>query len=66
MKQILIAIAALGLVGCGPSVPDISIHEAAATQNIKAVEQHFANGADVNAIYAGGIVGFGYGINFKE
>ena len=54
MKQILIAIAALGLVGCGPSVPDISIHEAAATQNIKAVKQHLANGADVNAIYSGG------------
>ena len=54
MKQLLITIAALVLVGCGQSVPDISIHEAAATGNIQAVKQHLANGADVNAIYSGG------------
>ena len=42
------------LVGCGQSVPDISIHEAAATGNIQAVKQHLANGANVNAIYSGG------------
>ena len=54
MKQLLITIAAVVLVGCGPSVPDISIHEAAATGNIQAVKQHLANGADVNAIYSEG------------
>jgi len=51
------------LVGCGPSAPDISIHEAAKDGNIEAwlldnsvqagniqvVEHNIANGADVNA-----------------
>ena len=48
MKQLLITIAALVLVGCGPSAPDISIHEAASEGNIEAVKQHLAAGADVN------------------
>ena len=48
MKQILITIAALVLVGCGPSVPDISIHEAVQDGNIEAVKQHLAAGTDVN------------------
>ena len=46
MKQLLITIAAVVLVGCGPSV-DIWI--AAKEGNIKAVKQHLAAGADVNA-----------------
>jgi len=46
---LLTTIAAVVLVGCGPSVPDISIHEAARTGNIEAVKQHLAAGADVNA-----------------
>ena len=37
------------LVGCGPSVPDISIHKAAEEGNIKVVKQHLAAGTDVNA-----------------
>ena len=50
MKHILITtIAAVGLVGCGPSVPDISICEAARFGDIKAVKQHLAAGTDVNA-----------------
>ena len=49
MKQLLITIAAVVLVGCGPSVPDISIHEAAGKGNIAAVKQHLATGTDVNA-----------------
>ena len=49
MKQLLITIAAVVLVGCGPSVPDISIHEAARGGNIEAVKQHLAAGTDVNA-----------------
>ena len=49
MKQLLITIAALVLVGCGPSVPDISIHEAAEDGNIEAVKQHIAAGTDVDA-----------------
>ena len=47
MKQILITtIAAVLLVGCGPSV---SINEAARDGNIEAVKQHLDAGTDVNA-----------------
>ena len=48
MKQLLITIAAVVLVGCGPSVPDISLNEAASKGNIEAVKQHLAAGTDVN------------------
>ena len=47
MKNILITtIAAVVLVGCGPSV---DTHEAAEAGNIEAVKQAIADGADVNA-----------------
>ena len=46
MKQLLITIAALVLVGCGPSV---DIHKAAKEGNIEAVKQHITAGTDVNA-----------------
>ena len=47
MKHLLLTtIAAVVLVGCGPSV---DIWEAARTGNIEAVRQHLAAGADVNA-----------------
>ena len=50
MKHLLLTtIAAVVLVGCGESAPDISIHEAAFDGNIEAVKQHLADGADVNA-----------------
>ena len=49
MKQLLITIAALVLVGCGPSVPDISFITACWHGNIEAVKQHLAAGTDVNA-----------------
>jgi ankyrin repeat protein len=50
MKHLLLTtIAAVVLVGCGPSVPEISIHKAAADGNIEAVKQHITAGADVNA-----------------
>jgi len=45
-QQLLTTIAAVLLVGCGPSV---SIHEAAADGNIEDVKHHLAAGADVNA-----------------
>ncbi len=48
MKQLLITIAALVLVGCGPPPPDISIREAAEKGNIEAVKQHLAAGTDVD------------------
>ena len=48
MKQLLITIAALVLVGCGPSVPDNDLQEAAGLGNIEAVKQHLAAGVDVN------------------
>ena len=47
MKHLLLTtIAAVVLVGCGPSV---DIHQAAKDGNIEAVKQHLAAGADVNA-----------------
>jgi len=50
MKHLLLTtIAAVVLVGCGPSVPDISIHVAVKSGNIEAVKQHLAAGTDVNA-----------------
>ena len=50
MKHLLLTtIAAVVLVGCGPSKPPgISIWEATATGNIEAVKQHLAAGTDVN------------------
>jgi len=47
MKHLLLTtIAAVVLVGCGPSM---SIHDAAKAGNIEAVNQHLVVGADVNA-----------------
>jgi ankyrin repeat protein len=59
MKHILITtIAAVLVVGCGesqpPEWPDNSIGSAARKGNIKAIKQHLAAGADVNAKYADG------------
>ena len=52
MKYLLITtIAAVVLVGCGPS---LDIHEAANTGNIEAVKQHLADGVDVNVTADGG------------
>ena len=48
MKQLLITIAAVVLVGCGPPVPDNDLQEAAGLGNIEAVKQHLAAGVDVN------------------
>ena len=69
MKHILITtIAAVGLVGCGPSVPDISICEAARFGDIKAVKQHLAAGTDVNAKDRSGVTSLHYaaGLGRKE
>ncbi|MDB4816634.1 ankyrin repeat domain-containing protein [bacterium] len=50
MKSQLIAIvAAVLVVGCGPSEADRALLDAARDGNIKAVKQHLAAGADVNA-----------------
>ena len=50
MKHLLLTtIAAVMLVGCGPSASDISIHDAAAGGHIKAIKQHLTAGTDVNA-----------------
>ena len=47
MKHLLLTtIAAVVLVGCGPSV---DIHQAAKEGDIEAVKQHLAAGVDVNA-----------------
>ena len=50
MKQLLITIAAVVMVGCGAKAPEISIHEAVGTGNIEAVKQHLAASTDVNAL----------------
>ena len=50
MKQLLITIAAVLLVGCMPSEADRALLEAAKAGNIKVVKQHLAAGADINAI----------------
>jgi ankyrin repeat protein len=49
MKLLTTTIAAVLVVGCGPKVPDITIHQAAFGGNIEAVKQHLDAGADVNA-----------------
>jgi len=49
MKNILITIAAVLLVGCGNPEADRALLEAARDGNIEAVRQHLAAGADVNA-----------------
>ena len=52
MKQLLITIAAVVLVGCGesqsPEPPDISLFDAAEEGDIEAVKQHIAAGTDIN------------------
>ena len=51
MKHLLLTtIAAVVLVGCGSSVPDQTIHEAAHLGDIEAVKQHLAAGTDVNVL----------------
>ena len=47
MKHLLITIAAVVLVGCGPNM---SIHDAAEVGNIKVVKRHISAGVDVNDI----------------
>ena len=49
MKLLLTTIAAVVLVGCGPSEADRALLKAARYGNIKAVKQHLAAGTDVNA-----------------
>ena len=56
MKQLLITIFAVVMVGCGPSEVELSLIEAARKGNIEAVKKHIANGKqdffnsiDVNA-----------------
>ena len=50
MKHILITtIAAVLVVGCGPSAPDISIYMAAVEGDIEAVKQHIVAGTDANS-----------------
>ena len=49
MKHALITIAAVLLVGCGPSEADRALLKAAERGNIKAVKQQLAAGADLSA-----------------
>ena len=49
MKQLLITIAAVLVVGCGNAEADRALLDAAEKGNIRAVKQHLAAGTDVNA-----------------
>ena len=49
MKQLLITIAALVLVGCGPSEAERALLIAVTVGNIEEVKQHLAAGTNVNA-----------------
>ena len=51
----LVLVAAVVLVGCGESTPDISIHDAAREGKIEVVKQHLTAGMDVNAKIEGGV-----------
>ena len=51
MKHLLLtAIAAVLLVGCGPSEAELALMDAAIDGNIEAVKQHLAAGTKVDAI----------------
>ena len=54
MKQLLITIAAVVLVGCGGESSHELLYHSIDDANIKAVEQHIATGADVNFKYSDG------------
>ena len=50
MKHLLLTtIAAVVLVGCGPSASERALIDAAYAGNVEAVKQHLAAGTDVNA-----------------
>ena len=66
MKQLLITtIAAVLLVGCGESAPDISILVAAERGDIKIVKQHLDSGANVNSRDADGWTPLHWSDNIK-
>ena len=48
MKQLLITIAAVVLVGCGEPSSEL-LQQSVTDGNVEAVKQHLADGADVNA-----------------
>ena len=55
MKHLLLTtIAAVVLVGCVPSAPDISIHEAVEKGNVEAVKRYLNAGGDLEAKGGGG------------
>ena len=47
MKQLLITIAAVVLVGCGEPSSEL-LQQSVTDGNVEAVKQHLADGADVN------------------
>ena len=64
MKHLLLTtIAAVLIVGCGPSM---SIHDAAAERNIEVVKQHLATGTDVNAKDNVGVTPLDWAITFMH
>ena len=54
MKLLLTTIAAVFLVGCGPTEADRALIDAAVVGDIETVKKHLAAGVDVNAKDGGG------------
>ena len=46
---LLTTIAAVVLVGCGPSKTELALFESVKLGNIEAIKQHLADGVDINA-----------------
>mgnify|MGYP001201902590 CR=1 FL=1 len=50
MKHLLITtIAAVLLLGCGPSKAELALFDAVKVGNIEAIKQHLSDGVDINA-----------------
>ena len=60
---LLTTIAAVLLVGCGPSAPDISIYDAARDGNIEGVKQYIVAGVDLNAKNKRGMTPLHYAVS---
>ena len=67
MKHLLLtAIAAVVLLGCGPSASERALHKAASDGNIEAVKQHLAAGAEVDAKGGRGLTPLHFAAGFSR
>ena len=49
LVSITLGVALGGVVGCGPSAPRTTLHQAVQKGDLKAIQQHIAAGSDLNA-----------------